>query len=61
MVESVRYRVTLITTETRPHADVDVILENYCISSCDTKQCTLHIFTSSDTDAPLLAPEHGFV
>ena len=26
-----------------------------------TKQFALHIFVSSDTDAPLLAPEHRFV
>ena len=37
-----------------------IALNKAAVSSA-TKQCALHIFASSDTDAPLLAPEHRFV
>ena len=57
MLESVRYRVTLIKTS---FPDVDVIAENYCISS-RVPRSSAHIVTSSDTDAPLLAPKRRFV
>ena len=52
-------------TATSSFQDVDVIPEKYWLNkaavSSATRQCALHIFTSSDTDAPLLAPEHRFV
>ena len=37
-----------------------IALNKAAVSSA-TRQCALHIFTSSDTDAPLVAPEHRFV
>ena len=37
-----------------------IALNKAAVSSA-TRQCALHIFASSDTDAPLLAPEHRFV